>query len=133
MLPCPCSLFQGNRCYASCQGQQADRAEVQHADVLVHRTGCKRHQGIPYASRRQGTDAVRLDCRQHYCRQPGGRILTNQVFSKFILPHPAVECPETHSAISAEMALISKKTASRVPGDRFCQLVFLLVEEIYLY
>ena len=48
------------------------------------------------------------------------RILTSQVFSKFILPYPAVECPETHSAISAEMALISKKTASRVPGSRFC-------------
>ena len=56
------------------------------------------------------------------------RILTSQVFSKFILPHPAAECPETHSAISAEMALISKKTASRVPGSRFCQLIFFLVE-----
>ena len=61
------------------------------------------------------------------------RILTSQVFSKFILPHTAVECPETHSAISAEMALISKKTASRVPGSRFCQLIFLFVEEICLY
>ena len=59
------------------------------------------------------------------------RILTSQVFSKFIFPHHAVERPETHSAISAEMALISKKTASRVPESRFCQLIFLLVEEIY--
>ena len=61
------------------------------------------------------------------------RILTNQIFNKFILPHPAVECRKTHSAISAEMALISKKTASRVPEGRFCQLIFLLVEEIYPY
>ena len=57
------------------------------------------------------------------------RILTSQVFSKFILPHPAVEYRKTHSAISVEMALISKKTASRVPGSRFCQLIFLLVEK----
>ena len=42
--------LQDTRCHPAHQAKQTQRPEVQHADVLVHRTCGKRHQGVPYAS-----------------------------------------------------------------------------------
>ena len=52
-------------------------------------------------------------------------ILTNQIFNKFILPHPATECRKKHSAISAEMALISKKNGLQSTWKSFLSINIL--------
>lgn len=43
-------VFPDARCVASGSDFAPERTEVQHADVLVHRPCCKRHQGVLYVA-----------------------------------------------------------------------------------
>ena len=51
-------IFQDVGCDEARPYQQAERPEVQYADVLEHRAGGKPHQGVLYAACRAEVGAV---------------------------------------------------------------------------
>ena len=52
-------VFQDLECFETCQEEPENGVEIQYADVLLHRQGGKRGEGVLYASCRRQTDAVR--------------------------------------------------------------------------
>ena len=51
-------LFQNAGCKPSHPDKQTEESEIQHADVLAHRTGSQQYQGILYAPRRQKAHTI---------------------------------------------------------------------------
>lgn len=50
------TFFQDNRCLTTDKNQQKDRTEIQYVDVLLHRQGGKRSEGILHAAGRRKAD-----------------------------------------------------------------------------